>query len=430
MKCFSLLAQNLRIFFFLAGLAQVWSPAQAFAMDFILTRELGAEIARHAFPDIVAIQASGEIVEGDAAKLKALMPAAQRDQFGNVRIYLDSPGGNVAEAQKLVQLMDEYEVTAVVKNDAKCLSACASVLFLSARIHLMMPTAVLGFHTCRIGSAIPSPACNELLNKDLVYRGTDFGAASSFFKAGIAADVDMYFMDWRLATFWGLLGPPTYDPTIAIPSIDCKSKQSALLRIICDDLRLSRYEASYYKSFMELAKSRRLGEQTAQKEYSSNLSAILARCGSSAECQLREIASGRKSARMQIIKIRLDQAVAKIRNPQSRKIALSFYDRCGRPAECGRPDLLDATFEFAQGNFAVLLALLSAAEERGESALEGYGDPVIGTSDCVFPALCDTRIRTMNWVLLSEVAEKKISPDEIHMHVEQRLEALGPQELQ
>ncbi|TPI30011.1 hypothetical protein FJW07_29925, partial [Mesorhizobium sp. B3-1-9] len=63
--------------------------SSAIAMDFTLTRELGIEADGHVFPDIVAIAASGVIEDGDSAKLAEVLPSAERDQFGNVRVYLD-----------------------------------------------------------------------------------------------------------------------------------------------------------------------------------------------------------------------------------------------------------------------------------------------------------------------------------------------------
>jgi len=70
----------------------------------------------------------GPIVDGDAARLEAVIPSAGRDQYGNIPIFLNSPGGSVEAAFALVELMDRIEFSALVGSDAICASACASIL--------------------------------------------------------------------------------------------------------------------------------------------------------------------------------------------------------------------------------------------------------------------------------------------------------------
>src|SRR5262245_1669308 len=71
----------------------------------------------------------GPIQEGDAEKFLELSKRAGRDSEGRVVLVLDSPGGNVEAAFRVVDAMDKVHVYTAVPDDARCASACASILF-------------------------------------------------------------------------------------------------------------------------------------------------------------------------------------------------------------------------------------------------------------------------------------------------------------
>jgi uncharacterized protein YecT (DUF1311 family) len=89
------------------------------AMKFRLEDENGSKV----------IVAEGEIIAGDQARLQAVVTRAGRDKFGNIRMYLNSPGGSVASAFGIVEIMDREEFTTLVTGEAKCASACARPSF-------------------------------------------------------------------------------------------------------------------------------------------------------------------------------------------------------------------------------------------------------------------------------------------------------------
>jgi hypothetical protein len=74
----------------------------------------------------VAIKATGAIRTGDAEKLRALVPAATVDEKGLRRINLESPGGEVAEALRVADVIRNNNFMTVVTGE--CASACAMVL--------------------------------------------------------------------------------------------------------------------------------------------------------------------------------------------------------------------------------------------------------------------------------------------------------------
>ncbi|BDB29280.1 ATP-dependent Clp protease proteolytic subunit (plasmid) [Cupriavidus sp. P-10] len=90
----------------------------------------------------------GRIQNGDADKLLALAKMADRDDEGLVTLVLNSPGGNVEAAFRVVDAMDEVRVYTIVPDNGRCASACASILFASGERRSFVGTGLLGFHSC------------------------------------------------------------------------------------------------------------------------------------------------------------------------------------------------------------------------------------------------------------------------------------------
>jgi hypothetical protein len=121
----------------------------------------------------------GPIVDGDAGRLEAIIPKVGRDQYGNIPLYLNSPGGAVDAAFALVEVMDRYEFSALVPSGARCASACASIVYISARFHQVVGTGLLGIHTCYVRNTLePSAFCNDKIAKNAIAHGTSYGAVN------------------------------------------------------------------------------------------------------------------------------------------------------------------------------------------------------------------------------------------------------------
>lgn len=71
----------------------------------------------------------GAIQEGDARKFQAIARLADRDKEGLVILVLNSPGGNVEAAFRVVDAMDKVRVYTAVPDNARC----ASALFLGGK---------------------------------------------------------------------------------------------------------------------------------------------------------------------------------------------------------------------------------------------------------------------------------------------------------
>lgn len=95
-----------------------------------------------------AILASGEIVEGDAARLARALMRGTPSYHGTQQVLLSSPGGEVVEALRMAEVMKKVGVTTVVPDHAMCASACASVLFVAGRYRTVEQGGQLMIHSC------------------------------------------------------------------------------------------------------------------------------------------------------------------------------------------------------------------------------------------------------------------------------------------
>jgi hypothetical protein len=140
------------------------TPSAAGAMDFRLL-----QTGKHQR----AVLAKGVIEPGDAVLLSAALDLATRDRTGTKRLLLDSPGGVVAEAFAMADVMDRVGVTTVVPAKALCGSACASVLFVSGKYRVVEKGGELAVHSCydaRNGRQMED--CNAVIAAHAQYEGS------------------------------------------------------------------------------------------------------------------------------------------------------------------------------------------------------------------------------------------------------------------
>jgi hypothetical protein len=108
-------------------------------------------------PSII-IGMRGEIVEGDAERLRAFITEnakGKRTALYGQGLSMDSPGGSLDAAIALAEVIWEYGMTTYVQAGKRCLSGCA-IAFMAGRHaetdeysiprRFMHPTAQLGFH--------------------------------------------------------------------------------------------------------------------------------------------------------------------------------------------------------------------------------------------------------------------------------------------
>jgi hypothetical protein len=155
------------------------------------------------------VAATGQIVVGDAQRLAGALRSVDRNQWGNKAIFLWSPGGSVAEAFAMVNIMDREKVDTVVRRDMHCASACSQILFVSGRYRAVIDGGRLGMHTCsRAGQA--SERCNERIAMNAVTHGVAHGAVMAFMR--YAGPQSMFWLSAADADCWGLTRwPPGFN---------------------------------------------------------------------------------------------------------------------------------------------------------------------------------------------------------------------------
>jgi ATP-dependent protease ClpP protease subunit/uncharacterized protein YecT (DUF1311 family) len=195
---------------------------------------------------------------GDAGRLERVIPLAGRDEYGNIPLYLNSPGGSVDAALEIVEVMDREEFSTLVASGAQCASACASVVYVSGRYHMVMGTGLLGIHTCytvKDDNSEPEPSsfCNERIAQKAADHGTSYGAIQMWQRT--TGPDQKSWIGPEVACKYGLCGPPGFDDTRAVPSFDCKAATHRSELTICSDKRLARNEASLSKYYSQTIKA-------------------------------------------------------------------------------------------------------------------------------------------------------------------------------
>lgn len=222
-------------------------------------------IMHNSAQNIDFIYGEGDIIDGDAQRLEAILHEADRDQFGNYALVLNSMGGSVSAAFEMVEVMDREEFTVVIPSGTVCASACATVVYISARLHEVTGTGLLGLHSCYTGGRPvdepePSSFCNRLIAENAVDHGTSYGAIIGWMQ--FYGPEDVAWLGKDVACEFGLCGPPGADLTLAEPSFSCGKATSPSEVAICSDRRLARYDASISNTYFAILKRLPEAERT------------------------------------------------------------------------------------------------------------------------------------------------------------------------
>jgi uncharacterized protein YecT (DUF1311 family) len=192
----------------------------------------------------------GRIQEGDAEKFLAFAKMADRDDEGLVVLVLNSPGGNVEAAFRVVDAMDQVRVYTAVPDNARCASACASILFASGERRSIVGSGLLGFHSCyrRDGRTYTKDSlCNEIISANAMQRGVSYAGINRFVKQYGARDMAWVGRDVACKSLQGLCRPGLLEThsdtkTALMESFDCSKLISVQAQLICGDAELGRVD--------------------------------------------------------------------------------------------------------------------------------------------------------------------------------------------
>ena len=128
----------------------------------------------------VSVLIKGQIQAGDFDKFRAflLLPGRLR-AFANY-VWLDSVGGNLAEAMKFANLFEKSSASVVVGPDGKCYSACF-MMFASGVDRWLYAFGELGVHQVTVnltaGSTEPDKSARENLTQAVTNNASAYLAA-------------------------------------------------------------------------------------------------------------------------------------------------------------------------------------------------------------------------------------------------------------
>ena len=94
-------------------------------------------------PPLTSITATGPIVPGDFDRLDAFIAKLPKTEL---LFFIDSPGGNIFEAEKIATFINKSGATVTIPSDSQCASACF-LLFAAAAHRFMGPNALIGVHS-------------------------------------------------------------------------------------------------------------------------------------------------------------------------------------------------------------------------------------------------------------------------------------------
>lgn len=240
----------------LHSLTRVWLFAALLMLPAILR---AMEFKIYYQPDLKlnVIIGKGKIQSGDAEKFLAAAKLAGRDSEGHVLLVLDSPGGNVEAAFRVVDAMDQVRVYTAVPDHARCASACASILFASGERRSVVGTGQLGFHSCyrRAGSTYAEDSlCNEIIAANAMQRGVSHAGINRFVKQYGAADMAWVGRNIACTSLQGLCRPGLLETQPATKaaltqSFDCSELISAQAQLVCGDSELARIDKAMAEVF-------------------------------------------------------------------------------------------------------------------------------------------------------------------------------------
>jgi hypothetical protein len=167
----------------------------AIAAGILLAATTGAD-AMDFMRDHLTVHATGPIEQGDAARFEAL------PKFDTLE--LDSPGGLVTEALRMVANLDARGgIRTVVKPAASCASACAMALFVSGETRIVYMGGRLGIHSCAMPDGTEAPECNKAMAANATAHGVPWGVIEGF--AEYTKPFEMMWLGAEDAECWGLM---------------------------------------------------------------------------------------------------------------------------------------------------------------------------------------------------------------------------------
>ncbi|WP_233873407.1 lysozyme inhibitor LprI family protein [Paraburkholderia adhaesiva] len=159
--------------------------------------------------------------------------------------------------------MDKVRVYATVPDNAKCASACASIVFASGERRSIVGSGLLGFHSCykRDGKTYTEDSlCNEIIAANAMQRGVSHAGINRFVKQYGARDMAWVGRDTACTSLQGLCKPGALESQSVMKaalseSFDCSKLMSVQAQLICGDAELTRVDQELAEIYSQKSKS-------------------------------------------------------------------------------------------------------------------------------------------------------------------------------
>ncbi len=169
------------------------------------TDSLALQLRQITWHGHLVLLATGEIAQGDSQGLVEELQKLPSLPHGLRVVLLDSPGGSVAEAFRISEIFSHIPVHTVVPNGAKCVSACASIIFIAGKNRTIEEGGLIGQHSCARGG-VSDQECNDSIAQYAVSKGVSHGSVAAFIR--YAGPNEVVWFDRSQADCYGL----TYYP--------------------------------------------------------------------------------------------------------------------------------------------------------------------------------------------------------------------------
>ena len=129
---------------------------------------VAAEIEHHSVNDQGYVTLIGDIEQGDADKLRRIAASTAFDT-----LFLESDGGNLAEALEIGRIVSVSNARTVVINGSTCASSCA-LIWLAGSPRIAQAEARIGFHAGYVledDKPVPSGMGNAVVGRYLTQLG-------------------------------------------------------------------------------------------------------------------------------------------------------------------------------------------------------------------------------------------------------------------
>lgn len=211
---------------FLFAISYILVALPAAAMDIMARLEMPGD----PLPNRLYLNMTGEIVAGDAQKLKEGLGHYDHIRFRELVVYLDSPGGSLAESLEIAEILRtrpeivRTHIGGLGDTSADCASACVFV-FAAGNLRYLAENGRIGVHQffssdpdLKAGQAL---SLGQALSSEIVTLLDKQGIATSFFQEMAYTPAEgITWVDRRRLEAWRVVTGDVFEESIEYVNVN------------------------------------------------------------------------------------------------------------------------------------------------------------------------------------------------------------------